>query len=63
MVISIYTAKLLKTILWMALRSFEYTINISKGIYSISMPTSFLIGESYLSTVTLIHSLIISRNT
>lgn len=63
MAISIYTAKLLKTIIRMALRSFEYTINISKGIYSISMPTSFLIGESYLSTVTLIHSLIISRNT
>lgn len=31
MVISIYTAKLLKTILWMALRSFEYTIKFSKG--------------------------------
>lgn len=31
MAISIYTAKLLKTILWMALRSFEYTIKFSKG--------------------------------
>lgn len=33
MTISIYTAKLLKTILWMVLRSFEYTIKFSKGIY------------------------------
>lgn len=46
MAISIYTAKLLKTIIWMALRSFEYTINISKGFtYRCSMCTSLIINS------------------